>query len=258
MKKILILLFILILTIQSYTIEKFKLGDKINLKITNTTEQEIKKSFENISNIEIESIVKDEKGYIIQLRVFELGKKKVEIDDKAIEFEIITNLNEKDKDIYMDLSDNSNKNMFKLNFPFVPLLALIGFMVGLYFLIKSKNKNKNLSSSEYFLKGMKSLDKEKWSYEISYYLRNYIDSIYKSNFRSGKYEKIGIVGSNEITFLKKLDNYKFSNRNSENEFSEKESLIKKTYEIFEEINNSLKEEKKNQKELKKNEVKRDV
>lgn len=190
MKKILILLFILILTIQSYTIEKFKLGDKINLKITNTTEQEIKKSFENISNIEIESIVKDEKGYIIQLRVFELGKKKVEIDDKAIEFEIITNLNEKDKDIYMDLSDNSNKNMFKLNFPFVPLLALIGFMVGLYFLIKSKNKNKNLSSSEYFLKGMKSLDKEKWSYEISYYLRNYIDSIYKSNLEVENMKKL--------------------------------------------------------------------
>ncbi|MGL5124105.1 MAG: hypothetical protein ACRC6K_08120 [Fusobacteriaceae bacterium] len=235
MKKKLVMLFLFILTIQSYTIEKFNLGDKINLKIKNTTEREIKESFEKLKNIELENIKKEKDTYVVSFRAFELGKKKIEVDNKKIEFEIVTNLNENDKDIYMNLSDYSNKKMFNSTFPFVSLISVITFIIGLYFLIKSKIKNKILSPKEEFNKMMKSLDKDNWSYEISYSLRKYIDGVYTSNFISGNYEEIGVVDNEDIKFLISLDNYKFSNKNFENEAFEKENLIKKTYEIFKRI-----------------------
>ncbi|MGL4688001.1 MAG: hypothetical protein ACRCVS_04865 [Fusobacteriaceae bacterium] len=247
MKKISIFLFIFILTMQSYTAQKFNLGDKINLKILNSTESEIKESFENVKNIDLESVKQDKNGVIVVFRAFELGNKTVKVGNKKIEFEVVTNLDENDKEIYMDLSDNSNKEMFKLTFPFISLLSLISFIVGLYFLIKSRKKNKILSPSEEFNLGMKSLDTNNWSYEISYFLRKYIDRVYTSNFISGNYEKIGVVENEDIYFLKTLDNYKFSNRNLENEDLEKENLIKKTYIIFERIEKSLKENEKNKK-----------
>lgn len=57
---------------------------------------------------------------------------------------------------------------------------------------------------------MNMLSEDKWFYEMSYALREYIDKKYGSHFINGIYFPLKNLNDEDIQFIEWLDNYKFS------------------------------------------------
>lgn len=235
MKKILkTMILIFIFSFEIIFSKDIYIGDKIGLNLKNISERDIKEAFKDFY---IDSIKKTKDGYNVYFRTFKVGDNVIDLKNKKIIIKVKSSLEEKDKNIYMDLSDKSNKEVKKLYFPVLKILSgLIGFSILLFeflkFFKRSKKRSGKISSEEKFKIKMNNLSVDNFDFEISEALRSYIDFKYGSNFLSGEYKKIGEIGEEDIKFIKSLDYYKFSKEKSKNMKQYKEEAFK----IFNKLN----------------------
>lgn len=209
------------------------IGDKINLKIDNTTQDELQNAFKDFHIDKAQ----DEK---ITFRSFKVGDNIVDLKNNEINLKITSTLSPEDKNIFLNLSNGKDQLVKNPSFPFIFLLGIFIFIISFVGLIKnlikkSKLKN-NISPKERCKNILENLDDRNFPFEISTALREYIDYLYNTKFLSGDYSEINSISSSDIEFLYSLDFYKFSNKQSD----DKIKLQKRGFEIF----NKLKEEDK--------------
>ncbi|MGL4533555.1 MAG: hypothetical protein ACRCUA_00620 [Fusobacteriaceae bacterium] len=239
MKKIGVVFFIII-SLLSYAVEhtsdtnEFKLGDKVQFEIQGVTEDKLDKVFKEIESKKISKI---KNGLKIDFRNWKLGEEKYSFGKYFLKLNIMSNLKSDEKDIFLNYVDGTAT---KKKLPKIPYLFSIGIGMLIYsviLLIKKDKKEIYLSPEEKFQKRMDGVEIENFNYEISYALREYIDSVYKCNFLNGNYEKIEKLSKEDIDFVKKLDYIKFSGKSDE----ELEIIKSKAFKIYKKI----KEVKKN-------------
>lgn len=209
------------------------IGDKINLKIDTLSKEELGEYFKNFHIDKVQ----DEK---ISFRSFKTGENIIDLGENQINLTVASVLTPQDKNIFLNLSDDSNKIILEPNLPFIFIGGVFMLLISLFGIIKNLHKRKILSKikpSEKCENILNNLSDNNFAFEISKALREYIDFIYQANFMSGTYEKIGKIDNSDIEFFKSLDFYKFSQSNS----YDKNLFRKKSLEIFE----KLKEEDKN-------------
>lgn len=226
-------IFIIFIFIFSLAFSKeIYVGDKISLNIKNSNINEIKEAFKDYH---VDKIEKDKEGYNIFFRTFKVGDNIINIGNNKIILKIKSSLGKEDKNVYMDLSDKSNKEVKNLKFPIFTLLSgIIGiflFVFSILKIIKRKKIIREISYEEIFQRKINNLSLDKFHFEISIALREYIDSKYNSNFLAGNYKKIGNITEEDIYFIKSLDYYKFS----KNKLKEVTYYKQKALEIFNKI-----------------------
>lgn len=264
MKNLIFLIFFnFIIITPLYSMNEYKLGDKIKLKLNNVSQDKIMEKFsKNEKDYSLERITKDPSNpnaTILEFRSFKLGENSIKLTDlpeEEIKFNIISNLEEKEKElhknseIFLDYSDNSIKNGIK-NIPYLLILGIIIFFIGIYLLLKKEKTIINLTPYEKYYNGINNLSSD-YLYEISFLLREYLDSQLSTKFLKGHYERVKIndtelITKTDINFIKELDYSKFS----KNRLISKEQGIKKSETIVKTVYNYLLEEEKRLKEEKK-------
>ncbi|MGF6907577.1 hypothetical protein [Fusobacterium sp. PH5-44] len=222
------------------------IGDQILLKVKGTSIMEIEKAFDQLSKekeIVIDGINVEPDGSVVaKFRSFSIGENDVKIGNKSVKFIVSSSLTEEEqksenKEIFLNMSDKSDQNLY---WEGIPSGGIIGISILLCLFIrlikKLEMKKKLLKENPYekFENGMKLLSKDKWQYEISYLLREFIDYKYKSHFLNGEYKEIGNIKREDIEFIAQLDNYKFAPKNKDlNAYVKKISC--KAYEIYNKI-----------------------
>lgn len=198
------------------------IGDQIPLKIKGISINEVEKSLDQLSKekeIAIDGISIESDGSVLaKFRIFSIGENSIQIGNKSLKFLVSSSLTEEEqklenKEIFLDMSDKSNQKLYWGHIPYKGIIGIFSLIcLSAYFITKIKLKKKLTSINPYekFEKGMQSLSKDKWQYEISFLLREFIDYKYKSHFLSGEYKKIDKITSNDIEFIYQLDNYKFA------------------------------------------------
>ena len=208
-------------------------GNSISFKISGVPKEEIIKEFEK-SNFSVEKIKKDKNGdFLVTVKGFNLGKNNIILGNKNLEIDIKSILTSEDKEIYRDLSDMSNKKLYSDNFPYIFTSSIVIGFLSLIMLIKTFKRGKKKEVIDYdkrFNAQMEILS-ERWAFDISYALREYIDSRYNSHFLNGNYEKKGVLTDEDIIFIQWLDSCKFSGNVQE----EIEASRKKAFDIYKRV-----------------------
>ena len=208
-------------------------GNSISFKISGVPKEEIIKEFEK-SNFSVEKIKKDKNGdFLVTVKGFNLGKNNIILGNKNLEIDIKSILTSEDKEIYRDLSDMSNKKLYSDNFPYIFTGSIVIGFLSLIMLIKTFKRGKKKEVIDYdkrFNAQMEILS-ERWAFDISYALREYIDSRYNSHFLNGNYEKKGVLTDEDIIFIQWLDSCKFSGDVQE----EIETSKKKAFDIYKRV-----------------------
>ena len=208
-------------------------GDSISFKISGVPKEEIIKKFEK-GNFSIEKIKKDKNGnFLVTVKGFNLGKNNIILGNKNLEIDIKSILTSEDKEIYRDLSDMSNKKLYSDNFPYIFTGSIVIGFLSLIMFIKTFKRGKKKEVIDYdkrFNAQMEILS-ERWAFDISYALREYIDSRYNSHFLNGSYEKKGVLTDEDIIFIQWLDSCKFSGNVQE----EIEASRKKAFDIYKRV-----------------------
>lgn len=242
-KIILILLFMC--SILSYG-KNIMIGDQIPLKIKGSSVSEVEKAFDQLlkeKEIIIDEInTEPDDSVLVKFRSFSIGENNIQIGNKSLKFIVSSSLTEEEKkienkEIFLDMNDKSNKNLYWGNIPYKGIIGILTLIyLTVYFLTKIKLKKKLTSINPYekFEKGMNSLSRDKWQYEISYLLREFIDYKYKSHFLNGEYKKIGKITTDDIQFIYQLDNYKFASKVENLDIYMKKISVK-AYEIYNKI-----------------------
>lgn len=210
MKKIIIFIGFIIIFIYSYSkseMKEYKLGDKITVSIKNSSIDEVK---EALKNYQLEKIIEENGNIIVEIRSFNLGENNIKINDKDIKFNILTNITPEEKNIYLDLSDKSNKKMWTGNVPYILIVSFFAFIGSLILIFKKEKRIVFLTSEEKFQNKIQNINQENYYYELSYLIREYIDSELKLNYLNGLYKENEIIDKKDIEFIKKLDYLKFS------------------------------------------------
>lgn len=231
MKKIVLAFF---LTFSLLTSAKdINVGDSISFKISGVPKEKIIKKFEK-GNFSIEKIKKDKNGnFLVTVKGFNLGKNNIILGNKNLEIDIKSILTSEDKEIYRDLSDMSNKKLYSDNFPYIFTGSIVIGFLSLIMFIKTFKRGKKKEVIDYdkrFNAQMEILS-ERWAFDISYALREYIDSRYNSHFLNGNYEKKGVLTDEDIIFIQWLDSCKFSGNVQE----EIEASRKKAFDIYKRV-----------------------
>lgn len=208
-------------------------GDSISFKISGVPKEEIIKKFEK-GNFSIEKIKKDKNGnFLVTVKGFNLGKNNIILGNKNLEIDIKSILTSEDKEIYRDLSDMNNKKLYSDNFPYIFISSIVIGFLSLIMFIKTFKRGKKKEVIDYdkrFNAQMEILS-ERWAFDISYALREYIDSRYNSHFLNGNYEKKGVLTDEDIIFIQWLDSCKFSGNIQE----EIEASRKKAFDIYKRV-----------------------
>ena len=208
-------------------------GDSISFKISGVPKEEIIKKFEK-GNFSIEKIKKDKNGnFLVTVKGFNLGKNNIILGNKNLEIDIKSILTSEDKEIYRDLSDMSNKKLYSDNFPYIFTSSIVIGFLSLIMFIKTFKRSKKKEVIDYdkrFNAQMEILS-ERWAFDISYALREYIDNRYNSHFLNGNYEKKGVLTDEDIIFIQWLDSCKFSGNVQE----EIEASRKKAFDIYKRV-----------------------
>ncbi len=208
-------------------------GNSISFKISGVPKEEIIKEFEK-SNFSVEKIKKDKNGdFLVTVKGFNLGKNNIILGNKNLEIDIKSILTSEDKEIYRDLSDMSNKKLYSDNFPYIFTGSIVIGFLSLIMLIKTFKRGKKKEVIDYdkrFNAQMEILS-ERWAFDISYALREYIDSRYNSHFLNGNYKKKGVLTDEDIIFIQWLDSCKFSGDVQE----EIETSKKKAFDIYKRV-----------------------
>lgn len=234
MKKV----FIFLLISSLIFAKDINVGDLIRLKVEGVEKEEIIKGFED-SKLQLEEIKDSEDSYIISVRGYTTGENSVVIGDKKLTFNIKSVLDEKDKEIYPHLSDNSDTSLYLPKFSYqIVIGGILGILSLIYLLkgLKFKKREKTLTPEERFENMISNLD-ENWEFQLSLALREYIDSRYNSHFINGSYSIIGMIDSEDIKFIEKLDRYKFSKEKKEFQ----EEVLKQVKEIFNKVKGDKKD-----------------
>lgn len=213
-------------------------GDLIQIKIEGVERENIYEAFSN-SPLQVEKIEKLDNGYLVALRSFEIGEKSVDIGNKKLIFNVKSVLDEKDKEIYPHLSDNSDTILYSQKFPYQLILGGVLGISSLFYLlrgIKLSKKANRISPEDRFERKISQLG-ENWDFQLSMAIREYIDSIYESHFVNGEYIPIGKIDAEDIKFIEKLDRYKFSKENIEF----KENILEKVKEIYQRVRGDKKD-----------------
>ena len=117
MKKIVLAFFLIFSLLISA--KDINVGDSISFKISGVPKEEIIKEFEK-SDFSIEKIKEDKDGnLLVTVKGFNLGKNNIILGNKNLEIDIKSILTPKDKEIYRDLSDMSNKKLYSNDFPYI-------------------------------------------------------------------------------------------------------------------------------------------
>lgn len=203
------------------------IGDKINLKIENLSQDEISQAF---TDFHIDK-VQDEK---ISFRSFKIGENIIDLGENQINLNIKSTISPNDKDIYLNLSDMSDTKVINPNFPFGFFIGASIFIIALIGILKNimhrKKLDKILNPKEKCRNILNNLS-DNFLFEASFALREYIDFLYKTSFLSGNYIEIDNINKNDIEFFKSLDYYKFSKNNSHS----KETVKERAFEIFKKL-----------------------
>lgn len=210
------------------------IGDKINLKIENLSQEEISQAFKDFYIDKVQ----DEK---ISFRTFKTGENIIDLGNDQINLIVASTITPKDKNIYHNLSDMSDIKVVNPNFPFSFFIGASIFIVSSIGIIRNlihrKKLSKLLDPKEKCRNILNNLSNDNFPFEISFALREYVDKIYKTSFLSGVYVEINNITKNDIDFFNSLDYYKFSKNSS----YDREILKEKAWAIF----NKLEEGDKN-------------
>ena len=220
---------------------EFKVGDEIKLKISNINEENAKQIFKEQS---IEKISKEKDGIIIIFRDWTKGLKNFEIKNQNLPVKIESNILPKEKEIFLDYNKGSILEKAMEKIPYQAIIGVIFLIVGIILWILSPKKEKIRTPEEIYQEKINNLT-ENYYFEASYCLREYIDIVYKTNFLNGSYKEIGVLNTEDIEFIRKLDYQKFSdfdtqpyNENEKIEGNKKEELKDKVEEIVNKIKKS--------------------
>ena len=225
--KRIILLIIMLLFISSISIfakqRNIYVGDLINIKIDTVMydEDEIREKFQDF---EIVSIDNTDTGYILTLRSFETGKKTILLDDKELEINVNSTLDEIDRDeLYKGELNTESRRSF--NYSYIFYLVLIIFLIStsitlIKFIIKKKKVSINIYKR--FQKELKdiSLEDNDCFVKMTKGLKEYLQSKYQCQIRGKTCDEIMVEISSigqlsdilsEIkSWLTICDYYKFS------------------------------------------------
>lgn len=208
-------------------------GDSISFKISGVPKEEIIREFEK-NSFSVEKIKEDKSGnFLVTVKGFNLGKNNIILGNKNLEIDIKSILTSEDKELYKDLLDKSNKKLYSDNFPYIFTGSIVIGFLSLIMLIKTFKRGKKKEVIDYdkrFNAQMEILS-ERWAFDISYALREYIDSRYNSHFLNGNYEKKGVLTDEDIIFIQWLDSCKFSGDVQE----EIETSKKKAFDIYKRV-----------------------
>lgn len=232
MKKIVLAFFLVFSLLISA--KDINVGDSISFKISGVPKEEIIREFEK-NSFSIEKIKEDKDGnFLVTVKGFNLGKNNVILGNKNLEIEIKSILTPEDKEIYRDLSDISNKKLYLDKFPYIFTGSIVIGLLSLIIFIRTFKRGKKKEIIDYdkrFNSQMEILSQDKWAFDISYALREYIDSRYNSHFLNGNYEKKGVLTDEDIIFIQWLDSCKFSGDVQE----EIETSRKKAFDIYKRV-----------------------
>ncbi|WP_302820752.1 hypothetical protein [Fusobacterium ulcerans] len=212
MKKILVILFITLSF--ALSAKDINIGDTVTLQITGVSKEKIMDSFKN-TDFSIESMKDGKDGAVIlSVKGFKTGENIINIGNKEVTIDIKSVLTPDDKEIFINLSDESDKNLFLHQFPYGAVISTAAGIAALVIILLGikikKDKTIHLTPEEKFENEMNMLSEDKWFYEISYALREYIDKKYGSHFINGIYFPLKNLNDEDIQFIEWLDNYKFS------------------------------------------------
>lgn len=174
-------------------------GDIITLKITSRdfSPDDLREKFKAFEIVEI----KDEPdGYVLSLRTFETGEKKILLGDKEISINVQSTLD----DIQREGIFEGAATVMESGFPFhwrilFYVAAGIFILSGCIVLVRAflKRKIKALSPYRMFLMRSSSLSAEDESYfvDLTFYFKEYIESLYKCR----------IIGKTSVEIVKELN-----------------------------------------------------
>lgn len=232
MKKIVLAFFLVFSLLISA--KDINVGDSISFKISGVPKEKIIREFEK-NSFSIEKIKEDKDGnFLVTVKGFNLGKNNIILGNKNLEIEIKSILTPEDKEIYRDLSEISNKKLYLDRFPYIFTGSIVIGLLSLIIFIRTFKRGKKKEIIDYdkrFNSQMEILSQDKWAFDISYALREYIDSRYNSHFLNGNYEKKGVLTDEDIIFIQWLDSCKFSGDIQE----EIEASRKKAFDIYKRV-----------------------
>lgn len=232
MKKIVLAFFLVFSLLISA--KDINVGDSISFKISGVPKEKIIREFEK-NSFSIEKIKEDKDGnFLVTVKGFNLGKNNIILGNKNLEIEIKSILTPEDKEIYRDLSEISNKKLYLDRFPYIFTGSIVIGLLSLIIFIRTFKRGKKKEIIDYdkrFNSQMEILSQDKWAFDISYALREYIDSRYNSHFLNGNYEKKGVLTDEDIMFIQWLDSCKFSGDVQE----EIETSKKKAFDIYKRV-----------------------
>jgi hypothetical protein len=158
-------------------------GDIITLEISaqKLSEEELR---QKLQDYEIVDIKNNESGYLVSIRTFNTGERKILIGDKEIVISVVSTLD----DISRDDIFEGDKNVAKSGFPFFwcvqfYIAAGIFALSGGFILMKVINKKISKPESPYqtFRRRANALFAEDDNYfvDLTYYFKKYLESLYK-------------------------------------------------------------------------------
>ena len=249
MKRIIMVFYTVLFSLTFST--EFKVGDEIKLKISNINEENAKQIFKEQS---IEKISKEKDGIKIIFRDWTKGLKNFEINNQNLPIKIESNILPEEKEIFLDYNKGSilEKTMEKK--PYQAIIGIILLIFGIILWILSLKKEKIRTPEKIYQEKINNLT-ENYYFEASYCLREYIDAVYKTNFLNGSYREIGILNTEDIEFIKKLDYQKFSDFDNQTCNEDEKIVGNKKEELKDKVEEIVNKIKKSKLE---NEVKKNV
>ncbi len=217
-------------------------GDLIQIKVS-TLEFTADELQEKFKDFEIVNMEENKDGFILTLRSFETGEKKVQLGDKEIVIDVKSALKDKKRvGIYEgDSSIEEAGSSFDIQYVFYALTGIfvISGGISLWGIIRKRNPSSK-SPYQHFLSRMDNISPDDGSYlvKLTFYLKEYIESRYSCLIRGktsseiiSEIKDLKILTQNtpEIaSWLNRCDNYKFSG-------------IQVSEEAKQELHNSLRE-----------------
>jgi hypothetical protein len=196
MKKAKITLLILLLTLLFILLpgqihaeaRNIYVGDLIELRIST---QELSKDaiIDKFKDFEIVHLVEDNGGYLLTLRSFEPGEKKIRLGNKEIVITTKSTLDEIKRDGIFEGSFAPVKTGFQMNWQYAIYAFLIIFLLsgGIHYYRKYYRKRNiaSLNPFQYFSNQMKSIavDDDQYFVKMTFYFKAYIEAAYSCRIR---------------------------------------------------------------------------